>query len=894
MAGNSARVPLSTLQKICEALTEQEILDLGANSLGSPDSASQKKLEIYRSYVPVMIALRAKKVGENKTILPLIRRFFLLLPSKVRREVLAREMTNKDPKLQVAAVRIGGETRDPELAPFLAPLLKQKELRPMVQEALARLTLRSELFTNEKEFQAWWATHKGKSFESLAEESLLLSLHRGKKIEDKFRQTTLAFAEKAIELGLQVRPLPWESFQSLLLQLEDPKDRASMAKTLFLGLLHLSGSDSSSGPWKPTDSGLKEFFQFARTEYESSRGSKTKENWLSLVTLLGKALGGKSGGWARLNLETLLQEKKDLDLRGVLSLLELFPTDDARDAILNFIEGELRQNLPQTSQADSLGFAIEVLGRMGPPEDRSLLKGIRDLSLRMVRTKGFPMKLREAALDLGGKLDGPGVLEGFQPIVLAGSEEIPSSLRMRAFGWVETLGTGMLQAEKGPSAIAAAEQILAFFFKCLGDPEPRLREQVCKALESFPPSPKNFPEEKRREWGGRILGRVGMRLRVEKEPQVIDSLRRVFHPTAENRLLGATVLEHFVGILLHWGAKRRAEYEKQLPAFLKDLELLLKGKRIPPKTLVAFARSLKNAGLKRPSALILDAPALVNLDAGADLLPESQRVEALRTRKERAALFLSLLLEEGMPEAWSLEKKKAEAPRILGAKKGLLNLAGESPRALFFLAWAELFSGNAPEAESLLNRFRSTKPAPPPKVLEAATLMQARALLQIGKPKAAAALLAPRKDLKALLLLLEARKAAGDHKGVVSLVRDLLQSPSLPASGPKHVDLLLDLAQAQIAMKDLKACLDTVKNLPLLNRESAKSRLKLIRDQIKTLQEKLAKKKEKSGPQSVPSKKNILKRKTSKPKKADEGAGTKGSQQEAKKGGGRKTKKGSK
>jgi hypothetical protein len=847
LAGNPVRVPISTLEKICEALTEQEILDLGTNPLVSLNPEALKKLEIYRSYVPVMIALRAKKVGEKPSVLQSIHRFFLLLPPKLRREVLSREITNKDPKLQASALRIGGITRDPELAPFLAPLLSQKELRPIAQESLARLTLRSELFGNLKEFKEWYSSHKGKSYEALAEESLLSKLHNGKKAEVKFRKTALSFAKKALELGLRVRPLPWESFQLLLGQVEEPKDRALLGQILFQGLRLLSGRTEQSGPWKATDPGLKDFFQFARGEYKETNDPKRKGIWLSLSTLLGKALGGKASDWARLTLESLLRGKVPFDLKTALSLLALFPVDDAREAILKFIESEMRPNLPLASRADILGFAIEILGKMGAPKDRVLLKGIRELSLKMVRKKGFPMKLREAALDLGGKLDGPGVLEGFKPIVLSGSDQIPSSLRMRAFGWVETLGTGMLQAEKGPPAILEAERILSFFFQCLGDPEPRLREQVCKALEAFPPSPKNFPQEKRREWGGRILGRVGKRLREETEPHVIDSLRKVFGPSLEGDLLGATVLEHFVGVLLHWGEKRRVDYEKLLPAFLGDLQLLLKRKGIQPKTLVAFSRSLKNAGLRRPSAMILEAPSLVALDRGAEALPENQRVEALQIRKERASLLLALILEDGLPGDWSDAKRKTLVQRILGARNGLVDLAQENPMALFYLGWAELFGGKAEEAEILFKRFREGKPVAAPKIMDAAGLFHAKALLRIGKPKAAASLLSQRKDLEGMLLLLEARKATGDFAGVVSLIRDLLQSPSLPASGPKRVDLLLDLVQAQIGLKDLKGARETAKSLPLLTRDSAKMRLKMFLSEIRTLTEKLKKKKAETG-----------------------------------------------
>ncbi len=894
LAGNPSRVPRSTVQKICQALTEQEILDLSTTTLVSTGSGDSKKLEIYRSYVPVMIALRAKKIGEDPTILPLIHRFFLLLPTKIRREVLSREVENKDPKLQAAALRIVGITRDLDLAPSIAPLLRDKTLKPIVQESLARLTLRAELFKNEKEFQKWYKAHKGKSFESLAEEALQRGLRRGIQAEEKFRKVVLNFANEAIDLGLKVRPLPFDSFQSLLSKVEGAQDRALLGKRLFQGLRILAGRNGVGLPWKATDPGLKEFFEFARKEYAGSQDPKRKGYWLSLATLLGKALGGKSANWARLTLQSILLGKAPFDLEQTLDLLSLFPSDGVRETILKFINEELLQNVPLPHRADIMGFAVDVLGKMGPPSDRVLVKGIRELTLRMVRKKGLPMKLREAALDLGGKLDGAGVLEAFQPLVLASSEEVPPSLRMRAFGWVETLGTGMLQAEKGPSSIAVAERILSFFFKCLGDPESRLREQVCKALESFPPSPKNFPEEKRREWWGRILGRIGKILREEKDSHVIDSLRRVFLSAPGNSLPGATVIEHFVGVLLYWGEKRRADYEKQLPFFLKDLELLLKSKGLLPKTLVAFARSLKNAGLKRPASLILAAPSLVALDSMAETLPEKQRIEALRIRKERASLLLSLLVEEGIPVDWKDATKTLQAQRILGAKKGLLDLGNESPRAVFYLAWAELFSGNPSKAESLFTRFRNSKPAPSPQILGIATLLHAKALLRIGKPRAASALLSSRKDLEGMTLLLEARKAAGDHAGVVSLVQDLLQSPNIPASGPKHVDLLLDLAEAQIAMKDLEACLSTVKSLPLLTRDSAQSRLKLLRSQIRSLLKEFEKKKKKGTPKPVPSKKTATQNASPGSGKKTGSSPAKGAQPGGKKAEGEKKKKGRK
>ncbi len=854
LAGNPVRVPLSTLEKICEALTEQEILDLGGQPFAKTDPASSKKLEIYRSYVPVMIALRAKKVGAKPSVLSSIRRFFLLLPAKVRREVLARELTNKDHKLVAAAVRISGITRDPELAPFLAPLLGQKDLKPIVQDALARLTLRVALFHTDKEFFSWWKSHKGKSYEDLAEEALLANMHRSRKVEETFHQRSLAFATQALEMGLRVRPLPWGSFHSLLGQVEDPRDRAFLGSKLFAGLRKLSQSKGKEPPWQPTDPGLMEFFEFVRGEYGNGSDPERKGVWLSLVTILGKALGGKPEDWARSTLENLLKGKESVDLKTALDLLTFFPVDDAREAVLKWIEGEMGKDLPQASRWDLLGFALEVLGRMGAPEDRVLLKGIRELSLGLVRKKGFPMKLREAALDLGGKLDGPGVLEGFQPIVLSSSDQIPSSLRMRAFGWVETLGTSLLQAEKGPGAITEAERILAFFFQCLSDPEPRLREQVCKSLEAFPPSPKNFPEAKRREWGGRILGRVGKRLREETDAHVIEALRQVFLGSGKGSLLGATVLEHYVGVLLHWGEKRRAEYVKLLPAFLQDLRELLKQKGMPPKILVAYARSLNRAGLKRPAAEILDAPALVALDQGADALPENQRVEARRIRKERAALLLALLGEEGLPGTWTPAKQKTLAQRILGARRGLLTLGGENPMALFYLGWAELFEGNTQEAEKVLARFRAAHPAAGPGVLSQAGLLEAKALLKMGKAKAAAELLAKRKDLDALLLLLEARKAIGDHQGVVASVQELLQTPGFPSTGPKNVDVLMDQAQAQIAMKDLKGAEETLKSLPLLSRAAARTRLKLLRTELEELRKKLQPK------EGNPSEKNAAKK----------------------------------
>ncbi|PIE22693.1 MAG: hypothetical protein CSA62_10895 [Planctomycetota bacterium] len=737
-------LPKKVLDRILQRLNENipgHLSDLRLAAMDE-DPSVRRWMEIYRSYVPVLLRVIAERpAAEQGFYEQLLGRFLRGLPGSSRRATLrpwiegeaatlAAVPSKFRTSLRALAARCAGSSEDLDFAPVLAAQLDAARgaWLAALQEGLLRLTFHSLPFRSKAQFERWSKENDGASHSELAKRAALAAKAQRDELSAEYTRELTQLAQEQVRLALHLDPPLWGTLESLLKRPSLSGQQESLLEVAYQALTKRSLDRKSLNGSLPD---LRSLHRWLEEGFAAGTGPKKKRApnlaWLSLWARSSLLLGDEA---RQLCVKRLLHELSSLAEGSegrLFELLAAFPVPAVRKRVLS-----RTSDLLASGKSAALGPALSCIEALGPGADEALRATTEALLADCVTRSSLDEPLRQRALDLLGSIRRDSVLGRLRSLVLSGKggrsseKELGEGMRLKAFAWAVTQSRNQLgQLQRSELQDAAKAQLDFLLSASRVEAAPRVRLAAVRELGRFPPSPRSFEEDARQGMGMRILSALLLRLEAEREGSfvraILDSMQE---QASRNRSesLGLQLIVRSMGFLSARGPsyagvaaedvqRRRRLLSEHQQRYREALAALSGGHQVPAKVALALGSQLAKAALEQEALLLLASPPLRRGLAGTDYeLGKSvswSEVEAQGFRSQWAQLLLAALAAGEASGRVAPSAAYCQAA-VLAGQSALRELGAERPDALFVLARALVLEGkgaSAAAARKLLTRF---------------------------------------------------------------------------------------------------------------------------------------------------------------------------------------------